>query len=60
MAVAFQSQLERSVKASQGKMDETGIPGGGQVREQSCRDEDSDVTSQNARGFKEDEAAKMS
>lgn len=41
MAVAFQSQLERSVKAAQGKMDETGIPGGGQVEEQSCRDEDS-------------------
>lgn len=60
MAVAFQSQLERSVKASQGKMDETDIPGGGQVEEQSCRDEDSDITSKNARGFKEDEATKMS
>ena len=41
-------------------MEETGIPNGGQVEEQSCRDEDSDITSQNARDFKEDEATKVS
>lgn len=41
-------------------MEEIGIRYGGQVEEQSCRDEDSDITSQNAKFFKEVEDTKVS
>lgn len=61
--MAFQCELEGREKVPQRNVeDRLRSKYGGQVEEQSFRDEDSDsdITSQSGRCFKEDEATKLS